>query len=378
MWKSAEGSTLRLIQLCIGYFVFYVITGVTVRYFQFDPNGPGMSGMVFLTYSTFGGTAICLGWVIAFRWFYLKSNRLITWAGITFPSEFLYIIPSGVCTAVIIPTTTLMYSFKHVSVMVAMVIMRGSVIVISRFVDSIQIRQGILTKKVYAEENWGVVFALLAVGTKIFGGYVERFFMDAAALAAAAGKASGKISILQSPAALTVLCSYVCAYALRIYIMNYYKNTRPKGQPYDNKGFFAIEQIAASTTLALIAGLMFVLPTSIEQVAEFQGSILTPHPSWFAGNLAGAAFGIVAFFSVFIFMFKGRTATFAGLVNRLTSLVAGTAATLLCWQFFGGKFPQFQDWLSLMFIFIAVGFMTAAERKRSKELAAAKEIEEAK
>jgi len=66
-------------------------------------------------------TAVCLAWVIVFRWFYLKSNRIITWAGITFPSEFLYIIPSGVCTAVIIPTTTLMYSFKHVSVMVAMV-----------------------------------------------------------------------------------------------------------------------------------------------------------------------------------------------------------------------------------------------------------------
>ena len=41
--------------------------------------------------------------------------------------------------------------------------MRGSIIVISRLIDVVQIQQGILKRKVYAEENWAVVFALLAV-----------------------------------------------------------------------------------------------------------------------------------------------------------------------------------------------------------------------
>ncbi len=365
MWKTAEGSTAKLVQLCLGYFVFYVITGVTVRYFQFYPaelGGPEMEGVVFLTYSTLGGTAVCLGWVLAFRWFRLKSNKLMTWAGVTFPSEFLYIIPSGVCTAVIIPTTTLMYSLKGVSVMVAMVIMRGSVIVISRIVDEIQNRQGILSKKVYFEENIGVVFALFAVGTKMFWGVLF-------------GKGN-EFSFLQSPAAITILCSYITAYAIRIYIMNYYKNTRPKDKPYDNKGFFAIEQIAASGTLALVALGLFMASATIPQVALFQGAVQAPHPSWPSAIVAGMAFGVVAFFSVFIFMFKGRTATFAGLVNRLTSLVAGTTATLIFWAFFSGRFPKPQDWLSLFFILCAVAFMTKAERKRAKELAAAHEIEE--
>jgi hypothetical protein len=74
-------------------------------------------------------------------------------------------------------------------------------------------------------------------------------------------------------------------------------------------------------------------------------------------------------------MFKGRTATFAGLVNRLTSLVAGTAATLVSHWLFGGKFPKPQDWASLGFILVAVAFLTAAETKRARELAAAREIE---
>ena len=74
-------------------------------------------------------------------------------------------------------------------------------------------------------------------------------------------------------------------------------------------------------------------------------------------------------------MFKGRTATFAGLVNRLTSLVAGTAATLVSFFAFQGKFPKVQDWVSLVFILIAVGFLSRAEQKRIRELAMSKEIE---
>ena len=82
----------------------------------------------------------------------------------------------------------------------------------------------------------------------------------------------------------------------------------------------------------------------------------------------------MAFFSVFIFMFKGRTATFTGLVNRLTSLVAGTTVTLLFYALYGGKFPSMQDWVSLGFILVSIAFLTKAETRRARELVAAREI----
>jgi hypothetical protein len=104
----------------------------------------------------------------------------------------------------------------------------------------------------------------------------------------------------------------------------------------------------------------------------FRASIMTVSPMWGWAVLSGTAFGVVAFFSVFLFMFKGRTATFAGLVNRLTSLTAGTVATLISALLLGGHYPKFQDWLSLLFILVAVGFLSVAEKKRSAELAAAK------
>ena len=66
------------------------------------------------------------------------------------------------------------------------------------------------------------------------------------------------------------------------------------------------------------------------------------------------------------------TATFAGLVNRLTSLVAGTTSTLVVYVLFGGKLPKTQDWVSLGLILVAVAFLTRAERRRAAELAASR------
>ncbi|MBI5476923.1 MAG: hypothetical protein HY964_09345 [Ignavibacteriales bacterium] len=358
MLKSTEGSTSRLLELCFAYFFFYVITGITVKYFTGD-IALGLGGMKeteFLVFSTMGGNAICLIVVLAFRWYKIKTNKMLHFGIIKFPSELLYIIPSGIFTAIVIPTTTLMYTLP-ISVMVAMVIMRASVIVISRLVDAIQIKQNILKKKIYVEENYAVVFALVAAGVNLF--WVGE----------------GDFDFVHSVPAVIILISYIISYAFRIYIMNYYKNTRAPGIKLDNRGFFAIEQITASAMIAIVALGVYHSPDLFniqsEQISIFRNSFIQPNPLWMNAIYAGVAYGLVAFFSVFIFMFKGRTATFAGLVNRLTSLVAGTFATLMFAVIYGGKYPKQQDWISLVFIFIAVGFLSVAERKRTKELSSA-------
>lgn len=354
MWKSKEGSTERLIQLCIGYFIFYVITGITVKYFTEFPSREHapMNSMEYLVYNTIGGNLIALGVVFSLRWFKFPTDRYVNIGPIKMPYEFLYIIPSGFCTAVVIPTTTLMYMLP-ISVMVAMVIMRGSVIVIGRVVDAIQIKQGILKKKVYWEENVAVLFAILAVGVNLVS------------------LKPGSFDFVKSPAAVGILSCYLVAYSFRIYIMNYYKNTTGANVKQDNKSFFAIEQISATIFMILIAGfVLFVLGhnTQVPEIALFKAAVENPKPIWYWATISGFAFGMVAFFSVFIFMFKGRTATFAGLVNRLTSLVAGTAATLVFAFSFGGKYPVAEDWATLGFILVAVYFLTRAEKKRTKEL----------
>jgi hypothetical protein len=355
VWKTAQGSTGRLVQLCAGYFFFYVLTGVSVKYFlrSAELGFPGMSGVEYLVNSTIGSAGVVLLVVLALRWYRIDSLNPRRILGLTVPGELLYIIPSGICTAVVIPTTTLMYTLP-ISVMVAMVIMRGSVIVISRAVDAIQIRQGLLDRRVYAEENVAVVFAVGAVA-------VHTLFAR-----------DGGFDFVRSPAALAILSSYIVAYSIRIYIMNYYKNTHAKVHRQDNRAFFGVEQLAASVTLAAGALLVYHSPAlfgaASDVLDQYRGAFLAPHPDHVWAALSGTAFGAVAFFSVFLFMFHGRTATFAGLVNRLTSLVAGTAATLIFHWAFGGSFPAVRDWLSLGLILIAITFLTRAERRRVAEL----------
>ncbi len=359
MTQTKLDSTKRLGELSFGYFIFYIITGLSVKFFLSSGAGrPGLNGMEYLFYSTFASTMIVTAFVLIKRWFRIDSIRRVQFGKYMVPSELKYILPSGVFTAVIIPTTTLMYSFKGISVMVAMVLMRGSVIIISRAVDAIQIKKGLLKKKVYLEENIGVVFALLAIGIKIFG-----------------GGANGKASPFASLPVMVVFSAYIVSYAIRIYIMNYYKNTRPHDSKKDNnKSFFAIEQIASTTTLSVvvIAIILFAKLGGVtgDRITPFVDAIFQPVAHWwYWAMIVGSAFGIVAFFSVFIFMFKGRTATFAGLVNRLTSLIAGTVSTVIFAVAFGGRFPVMIDWISLLFIIIAIAFIAFAEKKRSKELA---------
>ncbi len=358
MWKTEEGSTGRLLQLCLGYFVFYVITGVALKYFTAWPDRAHalMQEAEFLVYSTLGGSLICLLVVFGLGWYRLQSNGYVRWCGLTFPREFVYIVPSGFCTAIVIPTTTLMYMLPGISVMVAMVIMRGAVIVISRLVDAVQISQGILKKTVYWQENVAVLLAILAVCTKLF-----------------VGRKGNEFDFVTNPAAMTILASYILAYCARIYLMNYFKNTRGKGVKQDNKGFFAIEQIAASVAMGAAAVIILVSPSTFgwttPNMDVFNTAIRHPKPMWGWATFAGTFYGLVAFASVFIFMFKGRTATFAGLVNRLTSLMAGTAATLIAWQYLRQKFPTSEEWYSLGLILAAVAFLTFSERRRAAEMA---------
>jgi len=353
MWHTEEGSTGRLMQLCFFYFFFYVLTGVTAKYFTSGvPGLPHLSQIEYLTYNTIGGVAIALSIALALRWYKIKSNQLIPIGKIKIPIELLYIIPSGICTAVVIPTTTIMYLLP-IPVMVAMVIMRGSIIIVSRLIDAIQIKQGILKKKVYWEEECAVIFAVLAISVDIF------FSHDASGF-----------EFIHSPAAMAILSSYIVAYFIRIYIMNYYKNTRGKGVPQDNKGFFALEQICATTVILLVSIILFINPehSTLDAVIQYHKALTAPTSHWPWEIVAGTAFGAVSFFSVFLFMFKGRTATFTGLVNRLTSLVAGTLATLIFCFIWGGKYPSFTEWLSLAAILIAVMFLSKAEKKRVVEL----------
>jgi hypothetical protein len=369
--KFKSGSTAQLLLLCSGYFVAYVLYAMCSKYFTDILRMPQFN---YLYNNTVSSSAVCVVIVLVLGWIGLlarNSNRLADIGSFHIPAEVGWIALSGVCTAIIIPGTTLLYTIG-ISVMIAQVIMRGTVIFISRIVDTIQIRQGLLTKKVYREENVAVVFALLAVASVLLLYPVAVFLNNHGAaipswLGVNLNKDSHPFVFVKSPLAMIILILYTLAYAIRLYIMNWYKNTR-KPDKTDNRGYFAVEQVSASLTMVVIGAFFFFAPQLILwqpiQIIDWREAVLHPN---LAAILSGIPYAAVAFFSVFLFMFKGRTATFAGLANRLTSLLAGILATLLLWRFFGQRFPSISDWIAVLFVLIAVYYMRKAEIKRMAE-----------
>jgi len=369
--KFKSGSTAQLLLLCAGYFVAYVIYAMCSKYFTDIIKMPQFN---YLYNNTVSSSAICVVIVLVLGWIALlaqNSNRLVAVGNFHIPAEVSWIAISGVCTAVVIPATTLLYTIG-ISVMVAQVIMRGTVIVISRIVDAVQIKQGLLTKRVYREENIAVLFALLAVASVMLLYPVAVFLNNHGAtipnwLGVNLNKDAHPFVFIKSTLAMVILILYTLAYAIRLYIMNWYKNTR-KPDKTDNRGYFAVEQVSASLTMVVIGAFFFFAPQLIQwqpvQILDWREAVLHPNLS---AILSGIPYAGVAFFSVFLFMFKGRTATFAGLANRLTSLLAGILATLLLWRFFGLRFPSIADWVAVLFVLIAVYYMRRAEIKRMAE-----------
>jgi len=221
-----------------------------------------------------------------------------------------------------------------------------------------------------------VVFALAAVGANLLpvplAPWFEAHSSTAHALGIDPAKLSGGFDFVHNALAMWVLGAYILSYAVRLYLMNFFKNTRKGPADVDNRGYFALEQLSASAVIFAAMGLVWWGARSWgwadPRVVMAHDAIGRPD---FPAIVSGVPYGLVAFFSVFLFMFKGRTATFAGLVNRLTSLLAGTASTLLLMWFFHLRPPAVTDWVSFAFILVAVVFLARAEQRRMAEVATA-------
>ncbi len=349
-----------LLQLCLGYFFFYVLTGLSVKYFtgSGEKGFLGLNDVEYLLYSTTVASALCVGVVFVFGW-----HKRMEWRGWKAIAPILF---SGVCTAFISPSTTLIYT-QPISVMIAMVLMRAGVLIVSRLVDLILSFQGLAKRAVLWQENMAVVLAIASLSLQAGSSVLHQ-----------QGDAVVKhFAFLQSNMVMGLLLFYMLSYFFRIYIMNWFKSVDPAGARIDNKAFFGIEQLAASGTMLFAAVLMFLFGNvGIPDPAAFSGKLVLavsqPSLHWFTASLSGIFYGMVAFFSVFIFLLRGRSATFAGLANRLTSLLAGTTATLIGCIVWATPWPSVVDWISFLLIMFAVFLLATAERRHNAMIGPAK------
>lgn len=308
-------ATFGIAALCFGYFASYIpysmMTKMITKGLFEGQNGQGFTGFqiqpvmvlgVFIAMYTFLTVS---GW-----WKYATHTQIF---GISVPRPRWYTFISGICTSGVIITTTLAYTFSGVSIVFAMLLMRGGVLAMAPIVDMISVKR---RRKIYWP-SWvaaSLSFAALIIS---FGG--------------------------DSGLAMTVVAAvdiilYLTCYFLRLFFMS---NQAKSADVDEKKAYFTEEQMVANPFLffsVMAVGMLGsqMAPESIPGQL-WQGMTVFPSQGYFWTTFLIGVFSYgTGLFGGLIFLDK-RENTFTVPANRVSSVLSGVVATYLLSNFFGQR-----------------------------------------
>lgn len=288
---------LRIWGLALGYFAFYIPYSALIRTVT-TGRWPGVSGAVSgfrLLPATVISTAMVLPLVVWLKgWWKHVNRRQFHGRAVPFPSPLLLL--SGLGTAIIIATTTLAYAFKGVSILLALLMLRGGVLIIAPTVDW-------LFKRRVRWFSW-LALTLALIGAVVALADVNNYQMTMAA-------------------ALTI-AAYLTGYLLRLPCMNTVAKCEDESITYR---YFVDEQMVASIFLvaipavfALIGKGPIMMDLRLGFTSFFDSDITLP------GVLVGGLYAGLYFFGTLIYLDR-RENTFCIPLNRCSSLLSGIVAT---------------------------------------------------
>lgn len=333
--------------LCFGYFASYVPYSTMVKMIT-KGIAPGMDGVGFKGFQiqplvVFGSVATTFLFISLARWWKYATHSTIFSISIARPQWFTFI--SGLCLAGVIFTTTLAYTFDGISIVFAMLLMRGGVLVMAPLVDTIARKR---KRKIYWP-SW------IAAGLA-FGALVVAF----------AGKASSAMTVV---AAINIAAYLACYFVRFIFMSNRAKST-------DNNEkirFFVEEQMTANTIL-------FLVLVAIALAGSRMNPDSVPGMMWYGvSQLPFSGFFLYLFFTgVFsygtglfgnlIYLDK-REHTFTVPANRVSSIIAGVIATYFLAIFLDQRYPSTDQLIGVGLVLAAIVFLSyrAIVEKRAKQ-----------
>jgi protein-tyrosine-phosphatase len=272
------------------YFVFYAPYAAVTKVVS-----PGTELLPYVVLGTIVATCIALtmlGW-----WKYARP-----FAG---PSVVL----SGIGTAVIIACTTIAYSFDGVSILLALLLMRGGVLVIAPLVDRTYGRN----VRWFSWAALALSFGAIAIALTDVSQYQLTLF------------------------AILNLAAYLSGYCLRLPCMTQCAKT---DDPGCTRRWLVQELIVAMIALATLP-----IGTMLFRRA--------PAGSVSAALLIGVLYALLYFFGTLIYLDR-RENTFCVPLNRGASLLAGLAAAAAITAIYGAPLPPASQFLAAMLILIAL------------------------
>jgi protein-tyrosine-phosphatase len=326
----------RIWLLALGYFAFYILYSALTKALSLGLL-PGMTGPVSgfrILPATAVATSVVLVAFVAMGggWGGLRRRRVL---GLTVPVVGARMLISGVATAVIIGTTTLNYTFVGISILFALLLMRGGVLILAPVVDTL------LGRKV-RPGSWialGLSFAALTIAFAEVGGY--------------------RMTLV---AGLNI-AAYLLGYCVRIPNMTGIAKSPDRAI---NTRYFHEETLVAAMALTGLPALCLLMgdgPILVELRAGF--TTFFADPLVVPALIIGVLYACLYLFGTGIYLDR-RENTYCIPLNRCSSLLSGVVASFALTWFLGWKPPSGSQVVGAGVILAALAFLMISTLRDSR------------
>lgn len=328
MKSVAKNNNLGIWRLALGYFLFYIPYSTLTKILSKGllPGTDGsISGFLLLPAVAIATTITLLAYISFMDgWQYVQRQQIL---GFSVPVPRTQTFFSGLATATIIATTTLNYTFTGISILFALLLMRGSVLIMAPIMDTMFHRP--------VRWNSWITLILSFLAIRIAFADVDNYQMTLIA-------------------ALNV-SAYSLGYVFRLQFMTRLAKSQQKAE---NRRFFLEETMVAAIALTFIPAMLALIGRG-----EILQQLQLGYTSFFATPLVLPALGIgllyacVYFFGSHIYL-DSRENTFAIPLNRCSSLMSGLVASLVLTLLLDQKPPSYSQLLAAAIIVMALLFLS--------------------
>ena len=302
--------------------------------------GEPVPGVVLLPVSALASLAGMFVFLTAMRWWRYATQWQLGARSLPRPTRWTLL--SGICTAGVIATTTLAYTFDGISIVFMMLLMRGGVLIIAPLVDRLTGR---------SVRWYSTVGLVLSINALLVA------FLD---------ESGGGFALTYIALADVVI--YLAAYFVRLRFMSRLAKTDDFAL---RTRFFVEEQMVATPVLVCFLAVLALIDqgTFMHQLrigfTDFWSSPALP-----AGILIGLCSQGTGVFGGLVLLDK-RENTFAVPVNRCASVIAGVVASYIAWLWLDGRAPSTHELMGALLIVQAMIFLAAPEVLAARARAAA-------
>lgn len=330
--------------LCFGYFATYIpfsmLTKLSTKGLLEGMNGKGFDGFTIQPMVALATVVCMFTYLSVAGWWRYTAKVKILGFNVSRPRWFTFV--SGLCLGGIVATTVLAYTFSGISIIFAMLLMRGGVLVMGPVVDLLAKRKRHI--------------------------YWPSWIAGALALSALFITFESRAGFNMSLAASINIGIYLFCYFFRLLFMS---NRAKTDNSEEKRGYLAEEQLVANVGVFLVFGVLGLLGSMMDPASVpglvWQGFTALPRSGYLGIILLIGLFNYcVGTFGTLIILDK-RENTFTMAANRTASVIAGVVASYFLAFWYAQSVPGTAELKSVALIMIAILFLTyrvALDKKR--------------